>query len=601
MWRPGRVPADAPPLGQRAIPTAGIADGDALVKRLIRGGGRWLIPSSLGSILTSALGLLVPLAVGRSIDSGLVAGDVLAAAGWCVLILVLYGLRCIATGLRLSGDVGACVVQHDLRLALIDRLLDPRGLGGPARLPGDLVSVASTDVPATSRGMTTVTTLPGHAVTVGGSIIALAVLDWRLAAVVAVSVPIIVFVSVRGIRPIRPYTRVERTAEAAASGSAADFVAGLRVVQGLRAQDQAVTRFAAVGDRALAATLRTRIVRGAYAAGVNVVVGFFIVGLTVLAAYLGLAGQLTVGDVAAVAGLAQTMGPPLRSIGIDTAAVFSASQASADRVIGVLETPPALTQGSCEDQPESRRLQLRDVTLAGRLEQPVDLDLEVRGLVAVLSPGLVAEALADLLARRKSPQSGQLYWGEVDLAQLRIETQRRLILAPPHQVDLFDGTLRTNICGYESPADTAALGDDLDPPPDGPTGDQRLAAVLAATTCDEVARTQRDGLDTRVGPEGRTLSGGQRQRVALARALYRSADLLVLHEPTTNVDAVTTARIANQLRQARGGGPTLLLTTTPELLAAADEVVQLDENGSVLRRGRHSELLSEPDYVQALT
>lgn len=581
-WRPGRVSTQVPPLGVRVVPTEDLRTGDALVRRLIRRGARWLVPTSAGSILIAGLSLLVPLAIGRAIDTGLVAGDAGAGAFWCGGVLLLYAVRCLATAMRLAGDVGASVVEHDLRLAMIERLLHPRGLGGAPRLPGDLVSVASTDVSATSRGMTTVTSIPGHVITVGGAIAALAVLDLRLAGVVVLAVPLIVLVSVYGIRPIRPYTRTERTAEAAAAGCAADLVAGLRVVQGLRAQAQATARFAIVGDAALAATLRTRLVRGIYTAVVGVVVGLFIAGLTVLAAYLGLIGELSVGDVAAVAGLAQTMGPPLRSIGVDTAAVFSASQASADRVIGVLGIPPALREGDRDDLPDARRLSLRSVTLTPGLATPLDLDLELRGVVALVAPGAVAEALADLLARRRQPDAGVIRWGDVDLATVSIATQRAAILVPPHRVDLFDGSLRTNVHG-DAPADPA-----------------RMAAVLSATTCDEVARSQRDGLDTAIGPEGRALSGGQRQRVALARALYRPAHLLVLHEPTTSVDAVTTARIAGRLRQLREQ-PTLLLTTSPELLAAADEVVQLDSAGRSVRRGTHAALLAHPDYVAALT
>lgn len=581
-WRPGRVPRQAPPPGVRTVWTSDLHTGDALVHRLILRGARWLLPTSLGSMLISGLSLLVPLVVGRAVDTGVVGGDLVAAGLWCAVILVLYALRCVATALRLSGDVGANIVEHDLRRALVDRLLDPRGLGGPARLPGDLVSVASTDVSATSRGMTTVTSIPGHLITVGGSILAVALLDLRLGGVVVLAVPLIVAVSLYGIRPIRPYTRTERTAEAAAAGSAADVVAGLRVVQGLRAQARATGRFAQVGNAALAATLRTRLVRGLYTSVVGVVVGLFIAALTVLAAYLGLIGALTVGGVVAVAGLAQTMGPPLRSIGVDTAAVFSASQASADRVVEVLQTPGALTDGERSDLLFAERLSFRGVTLAPSLTTPLNLDLDLRGMVAVVAPGAVAGALADLLARRRAPESGAIWWGDIDLATVRLAAHRSTILAPPHRIDLFDGTLASNVISHA---------------PEDPV---RLAAVLAATTCDEVARSQRDGLDTRIGSQGRALSGGQRQRVALARALYRPAPLLVLHEPTTSVDAVTTARIAARLSQLRAGQPTILLTTSPEFLASADDVLHLDAGGRVLRRGSHADLLTHPGYMAAL-
>ncbi len=83
------------------------------------------------------------------------------------------------------------------------------------------------------------------------------------------------------------------------------------------------------------------------------------------------------------------------------------------------------------------------------------------------------------------------------------------------------------------------------------------------------------GADTPVGEGGLQLSGGQRQRVALARALATDAPVLVLCEPTSSIDSVTEAAVAEGIRAARAGRPTLLLTTSPALLAMADRVVRV--------------------------
>jgi ABC-type Fe3+/spermidine/putrescine transport system ATPase subunit len=85
------------------------------------------------------------------------------------------------------------------------------------------------------------------------------------------------------------------------------------------------------------------------------------------------------------------------------------------------------------------------------------------------------------------------------------------------------------------------------------------------------------------------LSGGQRQRVALARALATDAPVLVLHEPTTAVDAATEHRIAAGIRAVRGHRTTVLVTTSPTLLAAADRVVLID-GGRVVATGDHAGL-----------
>ena len=154
------------------------------------------------------------------------------------------------------------------------------------------------------------------------------------------------------------------------------------------------------------------------------------------------------------------------------------------------------------------------------------------------------------------------------------------VLTEPHQADLFTGTIRTNL-------GTAA--------PDG-----LLAEVLRSAAADDVVA---DGLDHPIAERGAALSGGQRQRLALARALLARPELLVLHDPTTAVDAVTEHAIARGVRDRRHGPGsrlgTLIITTSPALLAAADRVVVL-RDGVVAAEGRHADLAAADASYRAV-
>lgn len=153
------------------------------------------------------------------------------------------------------------------------------------------------------------------------------------------------------------------------------------------------------------------------------------------------------------------------------------------------------------------------------------------------------------------------------------------MLVAGHHVDLFEGTLRTNL-------DPAARLDDDD-----------LARVLGHAAADDVVALAEEGPDQHVSPDGTTYSGGQRQRIALARALATDVPLLVLHDPTTAVDAVTEHRIAHGIRTARAGRTTWVVTSSPALLARADRVVVLS-GGRVVAEGSHHDLVEEPTYAE---
>ncbi|MBB1045194.1 MULTISPECIES: ABC transporter ATP-binding protein, partial [unclassified Dietzia] len=172
------------------------------------------------------------------------------------------------------------------------------------------------------------------------------------------------------------------------------------------------------------------------------------------------------------------------------------------------------------------------------------------------------------------------------------------VVVAPHRVDLFVGTIRSNIAmrhdalgddalGDDAPGDAALGGKPIDDD-DNPISDE----VLAASAVAEIVEHLPDGLDHVVQEGGRNLSGGQRQRIALARALHADPDVLVLHDPTSAVDAVTEWEIAQAVRRVRTSRPgqaTLIVTSSPPFLATADRVVHLPRSGET-HSGTHLEL-----------
>ena len=99
------------------------------------------------------------------------------------------------------------------------------------------------------------------------------------------------------------------------------------------------------------------------------------------------------------------------------------------------------------------------------------------------------------------------------------------------------------------------------------------------------------GLETPLGEQGVRLSGGERQRLAIARALLKDAPLLVLDEPTANLDTGTEQQLMDEVQEISSGRGMLLITHRLVRLERMDEVLVM-EDGRIVERGTHEELIS---------
>jgi putative ABC transport system ATP-binding protein len=409
--------------------------------------------------------------------------------------------------------------------------------------------------------------------------VALFLISVPLGLVVLVATPV-VLVALQALAP-RITRRVAEQQHRAglATSLATDLVTGLRPLRGIGAQDAAARRYRRVSRESLDATLRAARTRGGYGAASTTVSTLLACGIAILAGWYALTGRISVGQFVTVIGLAQFLMEPFGTLAVVPDWIARA-RASANRIARVLDAEPVHGPGSATPPAEPVTL-----TLAGVRSGPLaGLDLTVRpgefvGVVA-RRPG-DAEHLVRLLGGHVAEYHGEVLLGGVPLRDLPVSDVRRLVLAEPHHTDLFTGTVRANLM---------------------PDHDADPAAALRAAAADEVVYAHPDGPDLALTDRGTGLSGGQRQRLALARALLAGPPVLVLHDPTTAVDAVTEHAIAQGIRSLRHGAgsryATLVLTSSPALLAQTDRVVVLDD-GTVTAEGDHAGLGARDERYRA--
>ncbi|MGL6278892.1 MAG: ATP-binding cassette domain-containing protein, partial [Gaiella sp.] len=181
-------------------------------------------------------------------------------------------------------------------------------------------------------------------------------------------------------------------------------------------------------------------------------------------------------------------------------------------------------------------------------------------MVALVGPsGSGKSTLVALLLRLAEPTEGTIVVDGTELATVDASAWRRRIAWVPQHPTLLAATLAENI----------RLGDPL------AADDAVLAAVDAAGLRALVAGLP-DGLATVVGDGGRPLSTGERRRVGLARAFLRDAPLVVLDEPTADLDPAAARGVADAIERLRARRTVLLVAHRPELAALADRIVRLD-------------------------
>ncbi|SEE70205.1 ATP-binding cassette, subfamily C, CydCD [Streptomyces sp. 2112.3] len=279
---------------------------------------------------------------------------------------------------------------------------------------------------------------------------------------------------------------------------------------------------------------------------------------------------------------------PLRQVGAQYHAAAEGLSA-AEEIFAVLETP--LRTPGTAPAPEGTALTVEELVVRhpGRTADSLPAtSFEVRPgeTVALVGPsGAGKSTLLSVLLGFTAPYGGRALVDGRDIASLSPESWRQRIAWVPQHPHLFAGTIAENVRLARPEADDAAVRNAL-----GGAGALDFIDALP------------DGMATRLGESGAGLSAGQRQRLALARAFLADRPVLLLDEPTANLDGATEEAMVAAIGRLAVGRTVLLVVHRPALLAVADRVVRLpgavveapsDRSGRSVQSGRSGRSVQE--------
>ena len=229
--------------------------------------------------------------------------------------------------------------------------------------------------------------------------------------------------------------------------------------------------------------------------------------------------------------------------------------------------------------PDPGTVELNDVVFGYRADEPVlggvSMNVPARSMCAIVGPsGSGKTTIARLIARFWDTGSGTVRVSGTDVRDMPTAQLMEQLSMVFQEVYLFDDTLDANVRIGDPAADDEQV---------------RWAADLAGVT--EIVNRLPHGWSTRVGEGGRALSGGERQRVSIARALLKRAPIVLLDEATSALDAENEANIVAAMQELRRTSTLIVIAHKLETIAAADQVIVLDDAGQVAQCGSHENLV----------
>jgi ATP-binding cassette subfamily B multidrug efflux pump len=544
--------------------------------------------------LANGLAVLIPLTFREGIDS-------ITRQGADALLL-FYGLAVIAltigkgwgdylTHRRIAG-MGQRIA-FDLRNQLFSHLQTLPAPFFDRANTGDVMSRATSDVEGIRQFVTwSLSTFIEMLFLFTASLVLMSLMSWQLTLLACSLFPALGYAVMRFRRRIRPRYLAVQEQYGEMATALQENLAGIRLIQAYRREATETARFRGLNqelfERAMAAAWeRTLYLPMVYFLGT-------VTGAIIL--WFGgsqvIAGRLTLGEFVAFIGYVALLSKPLTLLGwaISLAQRAVVSLGRIDAVLSVAPTPSAADDtplpAPVDVTPQPSLLAFVGVHFAfdGRpILRGIDFQAERGELLAVTGPsGAGKSTLALLIPRLYDVSSGQILLDGVDVRRLPLSELRRRVTVVTQETFLFSVSVAENLA-YGRP----------DAPLDSVHG-------VARDTCLwEAIQAFPQGFSTLVGERGITLSGGQKQRVALARAILYEAEVLILDDPFSNVDAETEERLLKTVRRLSGERLVLLITHRVKTLQAADRILVIGD-GRLLAAGSHQRLLAQGGLYRGL-
>lgn len=533
--------------------------------------------------LTTAFELVPPWLIKVLIDDVIQAGRVELLTWVFVGLIGSYLLRnlCSSMRIRLNNSLEQQVV-HDLHVQVFAALQRLSISFFENRPTGEIMSRVLNDTEHMQRifvdGLEEIITA---GLTLIGIMVVLFWLNWKLALLALLPIPILILGAAFFTKRVHGYYREIRKGAAELNALLQDSLAGIRETMGFNRQGYEEDRFDRKSDQCRKDTLKAMYLWSFYSPGMMLIGSLG--GALVL--WFGTAEvlnkHLSVGELVMFTSYLALFYVPINQIH-SVNHMLQHALAASERVFDVLDIVPDVRDELGVQAPGSRltgAVTFDQVQFHYRSDAPIlnDVSITVRAgeRVALVGPsGAGKSTTLKLLNRFYDVTGGSITIDGIDIRRMPLAFLRNQIGLVQQEPFLFNGTVRENI-----------LYGDLS------AGQEAVEAAAKAARAHEFIVKLPEGYDTWIGERGVKLSVGQRQRVSIARVLLKDPPIVMFDEATSNIDTETEVKIREALNELTKGRTTLIIAHRLSTINEVDRIIVV-EHGRVVEEGTHEALLA---------
>lgn len=545
-----------------------------------------------GSVALSVISVVAGLApyycmfrlIEAYVETGLTVGTIL---GWCGAALGAWLVKVVFFGLSTGlSHYMAYHILEGLRLRVADRFLHAP-LGQVERHSiGEIKNIVVDKIEDIEPPLAHM--IPegaGHLMLPVVSILALLVIDWRVALASLVTVPFSLICMALTFRISGKNFDEYNRSNANMNSMIVEYIEGIEVIKAFGRSGVSYEKYArAIND------YKNFVIKWLSSTWVTMKLAFALFPSTLLGTLpvcllLGNGGEITAAEAALGVMLSMSMVSSLAKLEVFSNSIKSVQLTVEElqEYLNMEELPepekPALTEGFS--------VELRNVHFSYSQKQEVlhgiDLKLPQGSFTALVGPsGGGKSTVAKLISRFWDVTGGAITVGGVDIRNMPLRQLSDLVSFVTQDNFLFRCSLKENI----------RLGNPK-------ATDEEVFAAARAAQCEEFIQKLPQGYDTPAGEAGKRLSGGEKQRIAIARMILKDAPVVILDEATAFTDPENEEKIQHSIAALAKGKTLLVIAHRLSTIRQADNIVVL-KDGEILAQGRQEQLLETCPLYQAM-